>query len=73
MVIIPTAYTGFDPEFANIVIRTCSFKLKGPGFKENDHFVLGKRITLFGKIAAMSLPTGSTTIWAETDVTESIF
>lgn len=50
-----------------MVIRTCSFKLKGPGFNENDHFVAGIRISFLGSAAAMNFPSGSTTIWAETD------
>jgi len=62
MVIIATAAAGLDPEFANMVIRTCSFKLKDPGFIENDHFVLGIRINLFSKIASISLPIGSAAI-----------
>lgn len=69
MVMIPIAYTAFAPALANIVIRTCSFKLKGPGFRENDHLVPGTRIAFFGKVAANSFPIGSTTIWAGTDVT----
>ena len=62
MVTIPTAKTVFEPELANMVIRTCSFRLKGPGFNENDHFVAGTWIGLLGRHAAMNFPIGSTTI-----------
>ncbi|GKB43325.1 BRCA1-associated RING domain protein 1 isoform X1, partial [Tanacetum coccineum] len=41
IVIIATAYTELEPAFANIVISACSFILKGPGFNENDHLILG--------------------------------
>lgn len=56
-----------------MVIRQCSFKLKGPGFSENDHFVPGMFIAFVGRDAAISFPKGRTKIWAETDVIERAF
>jgi OPT family oligopeptide transporter len=47
---------------ANIVMRTCSFKLKGPGLSEKDHLVFRTRIDFVGRVAAISFPSGSTTI-----------
>lgn len=62
MVMILTAYTEFEPELAKIVIKTCSFKLKGPGFSENDQFEAGIRINFLGSFAAIRIPIGRTTI-----------
>ncbi|KAF8391690.1 hypothetical protein HHK36_023999 [Tetracentron sinense] len=50
-----------------MVIKTCSFKLNGPGFNENDHFVIGILMGLEGSVAAISFPSGRTTICAETE------
>lgn len=41
--------------------------VEGPGFKEKDQLVKGTLKAVMGSVAAMNLPNGSTTIWAETD------
>lgn len=56
------AYTEFDPALANMVIKTCSLMLNGPGLRENDHLVHGTRIGLVGRAAAMMFARGRTTI-----------
>lgn len=58
------AYTLPAPEFANIVIRTCSFTLNGPGFSLNSHRV-PLRNTRFVIVAAINCPSGTTAICAE--------
>lgn len=50
-----------------MVIKTCSFILNGPGFKEKNQFVNGTRTGFDGRYAAISFPSGSTRICAETD------
>lgn len=64
------AYTLPAPEFANIVIRTCSFTLNGPGFRLNSHRV-PLRNTRFVIVAAISCPSGTTAICAEMAVMAS--
>lgn len=56
-----------------MVVSTCSFKLNGPGFNENDQLVAGILRVFSGRDAAMSFPSGSTTIWAEIDVKDKTF
>lgn len=68
-----TAYTEVEPVLANMVMRQCSFKLKGPGFIVNDNFVPGMCIAFVGRDAAMNFPKGRTKIWAETEVIERKF
>ncbi|KAH0459690.1 hypothetical protein IEQ34_012504 [Dendrobium chrysotoxum] len=50
------------PRLAKIVIRTCSLRLKGPGFKEKLKFVPGIVISFEGSVDANNLPSGRTTI-----------
>ena len=64
-----TAETSLAPQLAKMVINTCSFKLKGPGFNENDHFVKATCICFDGRVAAISFPIGRTIICAEIDPT----
>lgn len=56
-----------------MVIKTCSFRLKGPGFSEKDQLVNGTRIALVGRVAAINFPIGRTRICADTDETYSWF
>lgn len=73
MVTIPRASAVYEPVLAKRVIRTCSFKLKGPGFNENDHFVPRILMGFSGRYAAINFPIGSTKIWAVTEERESAF
>lgn len=50
------------PAFAKSVIRTCSFKLNGPGLSEKDQFVSGILTSLVGNEVAISFPIGKLTI-----------
>lgn len=52
------------PEFAKIVISTCSLTLNRPGLRLNSHFCPRKK-TLRVRSAAMRWPRGTTAIWAE--------
>lgn len=63
----------FSPLLAKMVIKTCSFMLKGPGFRVNFQFVTGKVKTLVGSVAAISFPNGRVTIWAATVLTYRAF
>lgn len=64
------AYTVPAPEFAKMVMSTCSLTLNGPGFKQNSQRVPRKK-TLVVILEAMSRPNGTTAIWAEMAVIES--
>ena len=50
------------PALAKTVMRTCSFILNGPGFKENYQPIKGTLASLFGRTTAMNLPVGKTRI-----------
>ena len=56
------------PEFAKIVIKTCSLMLKGPGFIVNSNRVPLKKAS-FGNTLAMKCPMGTTAIWADIELT----
>ena len=62
-------YSPPAPEFAKMVMSTCSLMLKGPGFNVKDQFVSGTLKSLVGSVAAISLPRGRAIIWAQTDDT----
>lgn len=56
-----------------MVISTCSFRVKGPGFNEKDKLVSGTLMGFVGRVAAISFPIGRLRIWADTEETESWF
>ena len=65
MVTMLIAYAPPAPEFAKIVMSTCSLMLKGPGFIVHVQFVKGTLNNLVGRVAAIMRPKGSAAIWAE--------
>ena len=62
------AYTVPAPEFAKMVIRTCSLILNGPRLSENSNLVSLKN-TRVGRVLARKWPIGTTAICAEIEVT----
>lgn len=65
MVTIPIAYAPPAPEFAKMVMRTCSLTLKGPGFIVHFQLVKGTLYCVVGKTAAIIRPKGRAAIWAD--------
>lgn len=70
---ILTAKTESEPEFAKMVINTCSLRVNGPGFKENDHPVPLILMGSVGRYLAMNLPSGRVIICAMMEEIWSLF
>lgn len=68
IIIIDVEVGPIMPDLPKIVIKRCSFILKGPGFIENAHLVPGTLIGLAGRVAAINFPNGRMRIWIHSEV-----